>query len=99
MQASNSDGSIEHLLPALIEEARRGWQRYGNYNSTHEGLGVLTEEFAELVDAIRSNQPEEIGREAIQVAAVAIRLAQACQAIVTKDGAVEPTPFLLRSLP
>ena len=49
--------------------------KYGAFKSTHEGLGVLTEEYTELVEAIHRNDMDSIVHEALQVAAVAIRLA------------------------
>ena len=58
---------------------RQAEGRYGPFHSTHEGYGVLAEEVAELLDAIRSNNPEDIQGEAIQVAAVAMRIALACE--------------------
>jgi NTP pyrophosphatase (non-canonical NTP hydrolase) len=58
-------------LEAEIDRADR---RYGDYASTHEALGVLAEEYHELVAAIRANKSESIRAEAIQVAAVAIRM-------------------------
>ena len=51
-------------------------EKYGDFTSTHEGLGVLTEEVTELVEAVRSNIPGNVYREAVQVAAVAIRMAE-----------------------
>jgi NTP pyrophosphatase (non-canonical NTP hydrolase) len=53
--------------------------RYGGFASSHEALGVLTEEWDELRDAIRSNSLESIRGEAIDLAAVALRLADACR--------------------
>jgi len=49
--------------------------KYGDFQSTHEGLGVLTEEYTELIEAIHRNDMDGIVKEALQVAAVAIRLA------------------------
>ena len=43
------------------------------YHSTHEGYGVLVEEMAELLDAIRANDITQCRDEAMQVAAVALR--------------------------
>ena len=51
---------------------------YGSFKSAHEGYGVLAEEVAELLDAIRANDRDGIEREAVQVAAVASRIAIAC---------------------
>lgn len=59
--------------------------RYGGFNSTHEGYGVLCEEVAELLDAIRANDLGAVRREAIQVAAVAARLALACEQPATAE--------------
>ena len=52
--------------------------RYGQFASTHEALGVAVEEFDELRDAIRANDLVAIRDEALDVAAVMLRLASAC---------------------
>ena len=62
-----------HLLMGRTDE------RYGPFTSTHEALGVITEEFYELVSAIRSNALDSVRHEAIDLAAAALRLAEACQ--------------------
>ena len=48
--------------------------RYGPPASTHESLGVITEEMAELISAIRSNKIQSIRMEAFDVAVSALRL-------------------------
>jgi NTP pyrophosphatase (non-canonical NTP hydrolase) len=53
-------------------------ERYGPFTSTHEGYGVLAEEVAELFEAVRANSLQATRREALQVAAVALRLAREC---------------------
>lgn len=71
-----------NILAVLAEvrlEALRAAARYGGFTSSHEALGVLVEEVSELTDAIHANSLESIRAEAIQVAAVALRLAQACR--------------------
>ncbi len=55
-------------------------KRYGQFASTHEALGVALEEWTELVDAVRSNKLGAIEHEALDLAAVCIRLALACAA-------------------
>lgn len=40
----------------------------GAYVSNHESLGIITEEYLELVDAVRSNDIIEIGNELHDVA-------------------------------
>ena len=60
----------------IAAEADAADGKYGPFRSTHEGLGVLMEEVHELIEAIRLNSPEEVRLEAIQVSAVAYRIAQ-----------------------
>ena len=40
----------------------------GSLASSHEILGILTEEFHELVDAVKSNDPINVRRELIDIA-------------------------------
>lgn len=63
----------------VADEAERAARRYGSYNSTHEALGVLLEELAELMEAIRKNDLSAVRKESIQVSAVAARLAAQCE--------------------
>ena len=49
--------------------------RYGTFASSHEALGVIMEEFDELREAIRSNDPVRIHDECLDMAAPLIRLA------------------------
>ncbi len=56
--------------------ARQSEERYGPYTSSHEAFGVLAEEVSELLDAIRENDCAGVRDEAIDVAAVALRLAE-----------------------
>lgn len=70
----------EALWAACRSEVEAAAARYGAMQSTHEGYGVLAEELAELLDAIRANALAAVRHEAIQVAAVALRLAAACGA-------------------
>lgn len=48
--------------------------RYGPFASSHEALGVASEEFDELREAIRANDIEAIRSEALDLAAVLVRL-------------------------
>jgi len=66
------------LSKAMAEAQHRGAmarKKYGEFSSTHEAYGVLAEEVDELLDAIRCNDAQWVIDEAIDVAAVAIRLA------------------------
>lgn len=58
----------------LLAEMERASRRYGPFASSHEGYGVLAEEVAEFFEAMRANDPAAMQREALQVAAVAMRL-------------------------
>ncbi len=49
--------------------------RYGTFSSTAEALGVALEEFQELTEAVRSNVLQDVASEALDLAAVCIRLA------------------------
>jgi NTP pyrophosphatase (non-canonical NTP hydrolase) len=62
-------------------EADAASEKYGAFASTHEAFGVLAEEMSELLDAIRANNLESVRAEAIQVSAVAMRLAECCRGI------------------
>lgn len=70
------------MVGQIEDEATRAQQRYGDFASSHEALGVLMEEVMELTEAVRANDLEALRREAIQVAAVALRLAAHCRGYV-----------------
>ena len=59
-------------LAARIEKATA---RYGGFASTHEAMGVALEEWDEFRDAVKSNDLDEIRKEALDLAAVLVRLA------------------------
>lgn len=63
----------------VAREAAGAEKRYGSFTSTHEAYGVLAEEVAELLMAIRLNDLKMISMEAAQVSAVALRLADQCE--------------------
>ena len=82
--------TMDAILREVKAEALRAQNRYGVFRSTHEALGVLMEEVAELMEAIRRNDLDAVASEATQVSAVAARLADCIQS----DG-----PMRLRSMP
>jgi NTP pyrophosphatase (non-canonical NTP hydrolase) len=51
-------------------------ERYGPFASTHEALGVASEEWDELRDAVRANKLGSVDWECLDLAAVLIRLAR-----------------------
>lgn len=64
-----------------MNEAHAAQEKYGNFASMHEAYGVLQEEVDEFFDAVRKRQSdddraESIRAEAIQIAAVALRIAE-----------------------
>lgn len=83
------DKGTAELINKELNETPEKYQR--NFNSTHEGYGVLMEEVKELEDeiffgekrakAVRAGDPRKrhlanVRKEAIQVAAMAVRIIQ-----------------------
>ena len=66
----------EQIQANLKKESKRADEKFGGFHSSHEGLGVLLEEFDELKAAIHENHAVHTYHEAIQVASVALRLAR-----------------------
>jgi hypothetical protein len=66
------------VFDAIHDEIARAKIKHpGNFNSTHEGFAVLKEEFDELWDDVKADKDgETMKKEAIQVAAMAIRFIQ-----------------------
>jgi hypothetical protein len=50
--------------------------RYGPFTSTHEAMGVISEEWDELRAAVHANALESVWHEALDIAAACIRLAR-----------------------
>ena len=72
---------------AFVKEAmgRRLVEKgYGTFASSHEVLGVLTEEHHELIEAVQSNEPKAFEDELVDVAVGAI-FALACLRSFTMD--------------
>ena len=69
----------DEVLKEMINHAEASDDRYGNFASTHEALGVALEEWTELISAIQHNTIESIREEAIDLAAVLFRLAHQCR--------------------
>ena len=67
------------VILEVSEQIAGADRRYGPFASTHEAYGVLAEEVAELLAVIGATKLESIRLEAIQVAAVALRLAYHCR--------------------
>ncbi len=70
---------MQYILDEVETECKRAIVLYERFHNAHEGFAVLLEEVDELWDAVKMKQsnPErnkKIREEAIQVAAMAIRL-------------------------
>lgn len=57
----------------VVAELARAEAKFPRFNSAHEGWAVLREEVDELWDAIKGNDLTHARKEAIQVAAMALR--------------------------
>lgn len=70
---------LDSLVPAVIEEAREGRRKWGANNSAHEAYAVMAEEVDELWAWVKTKQKnrdlDAMRKEAIQVAAMALRFA------------------------
>lgn len=82
------ESKIDLALSLVEDEAKVKALARGLFTSPHEGYGIIAEEVAELLDAIRSNQVSHILAEAIQVAAAGLVLAAT---IVIWEGVPEQT--------
>lgn len=71
--------SIEDLAGEAASEAERAASMWPPMNSAHEAYAVLAEEVDELWDHVKTNQKKRdldaMRKEAIQVAAMALRFA------------------------
>ena len=61
---------INKTIPIILNKLRYRLKEkgYGTFASTHEILGVLTEEYKEFVDAIQSGNQDDIESELIDIA-------------------------------
>lgn len=75
MTCLTSIGEVSDDLCSRIATADR---IYGPPASAHEMLGVIAEEYAELIEAVRSGKSGGVEWEALDLAAACIRLAYAC---------------------
>ncbi|MDH4163300.1 MAG: hypothetical protein OEW15_11525 [Nitrospirota bacterium] len=72
----------QEIFEEIEAEAVTGREKYGAFNSAHEGFAVLQEEVDELKQHVWTNQSKrDLGgmkKEAMQVAAMAVRFAAEC---------------------
>ncbi len=72
----------ETFQKLLLRMKEKGW---GTYASTHETLGIITEEYHELIDAVEKNVTTDEMAEELKDIAVACIFAIACLRSGTMD--------------
>ena len=72
--------SVDLTAEAVVFELRQALDRFPRFNSPHEGWAVIREELDELWEHVKANtgQGLDARREAIQIAAMAMRYALEC---------------------
>jgi len=66
---------MENVVDEIFARIASAQDRYDYFTSTHEALGVALEEWNELQSAVKTNLLESVREEAMDMAAVLIRLA------------------------
>lgn len=66
-------------LTLVVHRMEAADDRYGAFTSSHEALGVALEEWTELIAAVQSNELGAVRYEALDLAAVCVRMAEACE--------------------
>lgn len=69
--------TTNEVMTLVSEELARAQAKFGSFNSPHEGWAILREEVDELWDEVKlqydARTKERMQKEAVQVAAMAIR--------------------------
>jgi hypothetical protein len=88
------------MMDAIWSQVNYGRMTFGSFRNAHEGFAVMLEEVDELWDSIKLNQkkhPERdnlIWHEAVQVAAMAIRIIMECGKADEPGEEGQVSPFL-----
>lgn len=61
------------VVREVLAELDRATALHGKFHDAHHGYAVILEEFDEMWDEIKANDPVKTRKECIQVAAMAIR--------------------------
>jgi hypothetical protein len=61
------------LMEEIQKELKRARKKFPSFKSQHEGYAVILEELDELWDNVKTNKRNDARKEAIQVAAMAMR--------------------------
>ena len=63
----------QKIFDSIKRELETATKRHGPFNSGHEGWAVIKEEVDELWEAVKRNSKNAANREAVQIAAMAVR--------------------------
>lgn len=66
-------GPVDRALTEILAELKAAQEEFASFHSPHEGWAVILEEVEEMWNEIKANNTELSIREAIQVAAMALR--------------------------
>jgi len=66
-------GKEQKIFNSIKRELETATKRHGPFNSGHEGWAVIQEEVDELWEAVKRNSKNAANREAVQIAAMAVR--------------------------
>lgn len=74
---------LEEILEVVKKEFEFATNKWGRFNSLHEAYAIVLEEVDELWEEVKASQKnpsrrEQVKKEAIQVATMAIRLIYDC---------------------
>jgi hypothetical protein len=61
------------MLNQVAKEYERAKELFPRFHGTHEGYAVIKEELDELWDAVKADYKHQARKEALQVAAMALR--------------------------
>lgn len=70
---STERNSLDSVLEEVTTELRRAEAKFARFNSRHEAYAVLLEEVDEMWDEVKTNNHPKTRKEAVQVAAMALR--------------------------
>lgn len=62
----------EDILLLVMTEYRRAREKFGPFNSPHEGYAVILEELEEMWIEVKANNRPKARKEAVQLAAMAL---------------------------
>lgn len=67
--------NVAHTTIAVVKEVERAMELHAPIQTRHEAYAVIKEELDEFWDAVKEKHPSpaEMGKELIQVAAMAVR--------------------------